>query len=64
MAAKSDGAGLARAASKETNNHKGGRSGGETCQLPGPVRSVKMNSTQGGGINRATRGTGAGKKEY
>lgn len=64
MAAKNDSAGLGRASSKEQNNHKGGRSGSETCQLPGPVRSVKNNGTSGGGINRPTRGTGAGKKEY
>ena len=62
MAAKTDVAGLARI-KKEQNNHLQGRSGSETLILGGPVRSVKTNPTQSGGINRATKGTGAGKKE-
>ena len=53
--------GLQRVSNKERNSQSQGRSGGETKMLPGPVRSVKHNPTTGGGINRATRGTGAGK---
>lgn len=64
MAAKNDAAGLQRVSSMEKNNQPGGRSGSGTKELPGPVRSVKKNSTNGGGINRSTHGTGAGSKEY
>ena len=54
--AKSDNAGLARASRMEKNNYPQGRSGGETKILAGPVKSVKSNPTQGGGVNRATKG--------
>ena len=55
MAAKSDPGGLARVSSKEHNNYQQGRSGSGTKIMGGPVRSVKHNPTQGGGINRSTR---------
>ncbi len=55
MAAKTDSAGQDRASRLEKNNYPQGRSGGETKILPGPVKSVKSNPTQSGGINRATR---------
>lgn len=49
---------------RETNAFKQGRSGGRSPQMDGPVKSVKHNKTQSGGINRPTRGTGAGAKNY
>ncbi len=58
--------GLDRIGRMEKNNYKQGRSGSKVPLLKGPVpsgRDLGKNSTQGGGINRATRGTGAGKKE-
>ena len=54
--AKSDNEGLARASRMEKNNYPQGRSGGGTKILAGPVKSVKSNPTQGGGVNRATKG--------
>ena len=56
--------GLARVGSKEKDNHKQGRTGAETKKLMGNIRIQHHNPTQSGGINRATRGTGAGSKEY
>ncbi len=53
-----DPAGLARVSRKETNNQSQGRSGAETKKIGGVVGSVKHNPTQGGGINRATKGKG------
>ena len=55
---------------RETNNYQGGRSGSKVPLLPGPAakkaggRDMGANATRGGGINRATRGTGAGKRDY
>lgn len=49
---------------REKNAYEQGRSGGRSPELRGPVKSVKHNPTQSGGINRATRGTGAGKRTY
>lgn len=62
MSDKADG--LRRVASSEKNSQSQGRSGGGTKKLEGPVRSVHHNPVNSGGINRATKGTGAGKKEY
>jgi hypothetical protein len=53
-------AGLARVASKETSNQSQGRSGAETKKLGDVVGTVRHNPTHGGGINRATKGKGAG----
>jgi len=47
---------------KETNSYYGGKSGSKVPMLSGPVRSVKHNPQQSGGINRATKGTGMGAK--
>lgn len=52
--------GLARVASKEHSNQSQGRSGGETKKLGSVVGSVRHNPTNNGGINRATKGKGAG----
>jgi len=41
---------------KETNNQSGGKSGGATKQLSGPVKNVSKNPTKSGGIFRATKG--------
>lgn len=42
---------------KETNNYKQGRSGAGTHKIKGPaVGHTSGNKTQGGGINRATKG--------
>ena len=52
---------------RETNNYMQGRTGSKVPILRGPVptgRDLGRNATRGGGINRSTRGTGAGKKEY
>ena len=64
MARGSDNEGLARVSAKEKDNHKSGRFGSETKKLPGPVRIGVHNPTNQGGINRATRGSGAGKSDY
>ena len=53
-------AGLNRVSRKETNNQSQGRSGGETKRLGDVVGTVRHNPTSGGGINRATKGKGAG----
>lgn len=42
---------------KETNNQSQAKSGTATKKLPGPTKSVQHNSTQGGGIFRATKGS-------
>lgn len=47
----------------EKNNYTQGRSGGKSPIMPGPNRSFKHNPGKSGGINRATNGTGAGKKD-
>lgn len=47
----------------EHNNYKQGRSGGKSPIMPGPNRSFKHNPAAAGGINRAAKGTGAGKKD-
>ncbi|MCH7759852.1 hypothetical protein IIA15_00400 [candidate division TA06 bacterium] len=46
----------------EMNNHKQGRSGGETPTVPGPAYggSKSGNPTTSGGINRATKAKGGG----
>lgn len=64
MARGSDNEGLARVSAKERDNHKSGRSGGETKKLTGNIRIQHHNPTTSGGINRATRGSGAGKSDY
>jgi len=46
----------------EKDNYKQGRSGGKSPIMPGPNRSFKHNPQASGGINRATKGTGAGKR--
>lgn len=44
----------------EKNTYKEGRSGGETMKKAGPATGagIKHNPTNGGGINRATKGKG------
>ena len=64
MARGSDNEGLARVASKEKDNFKQGRSGSGTLKLQGNISIRHHNPVQSGGVNRPTRGTGAGKKEY
>lgn len=58
MARGSDPQGLDRVSRMEKNNQPQGRSGGETKKVGGVVGTLKHNPTQGGGINRATRGKG------
>ena len=58
MSDKSEG--LSRISSKESNNHKQGRSGGATPKKPGVTKAASQNRTQGGGINRPLKGLGAG----
>ena len=59
MARGSDPQGLDRVSRKETNNQSQGRSGAETKKMGDVVGTVRHNPTQGGGINRATKGKGA-----
>lgn len=57
--AEGDPGGLSRVSAKERNNQSGGRSGGESMKKPGPASTGGdrgKNPTQGGGINRPTRG--------
>lgn len=52
---------------RETNNYQQGRSGSKVPMLGGPAakgRDLGKNATRGGGINRSTKGVGAGKMEY
>ena len=52
---------------RETNNYQQGRTGAKDPLLPGPAakgRDLGKNSTRSGGINRATKGTGAGKMNH
>ena len=49
-----------RARFAETNNYQQGRSGSKAPALPGPAKRPKNNPLKGGGINRATKGTGGG----
>lgn len=59
--------GLDRVKARERNNYSGGRSGSKDPLLPGPAakgRDLGANKTTSGGINRPTKGVGAGKKEY
>ena len=46
----------------ERDNFKQGRSGGKSPIKPGPNRSFAHNPQAAGGINRAAKGAGAGKK--
>lgn len=42
---------------KEHNNHKQGRSGSGTKQIPGPAKGrTSGNKTKGGGVTKPTRG--------
>lgn len=53
--------------SKERNNYPGGRSGSKDPLMMGPATGkgdLGRNSTRSGGINRATKGTGAGAMNY
>lgn len=52
--------GLGRVSSKEKNNQQQGRSGSETKKVGDVVGTVRHNPTSGGGINRPTKGKGAG----
>jgi hypothetical protein len=52
-------AGLQRVSRLEKTNQPQGRSGGETHKKGDVVGTVRHNPTQGGGINRSTRGKGA-----
>ena len=52
--------GLERVSRKETNNQPQGRSGAETKKLGDVVGTIRHNPTSGGGINRPTKGKGAG----
>lgn len=45
---------------REKNNFHQGKAGGKDKILPGVVKGVRHNPTQGGGINRATRGSKVG----
>ncbi len=52
---------------RETNNYQQGRSGSKVPIMRGPAakgRDLGRNATRSGGINRATKGVGAGKMEY
>ena len=58
--------GLDRVRMKETNNYQQGRKGSKVPLLPGPAtkgRDQGKNPTRSGGINRATKGHGAGKAD-
>lgn len=55
--ANSDSAGIDRVKAKEQNTQRQAGSGGGPKKYDGPVpRSISTNPTQGGGINRATKG--------
>jgi len=69
MAYMGSGEGGRKARMKETNSYQQGRTGSKVPILTGPAaraargRDMGANATRSGGINRATRGTGAGKHE-
>lgn len=50
--------------SRERTNYYQGKSGSKDKILPGLVKSVRHNPQTGGGVNRAPKGLGVGKKEY
>lgn len=56
MASGPDSEGVARARRMEKNNYPQGKSGAMTKILPGTVGNIRTNPTQGGGINRSTKG--------
>lgn len=56
MATGAQGVPVRSIAELEENNHKSGRSGGETKKLAGPVKTPSTNPTKSGGIFRKPNG--------
>lgn len=54
----------AKGLSREKNNYYQGKTDSKFKIKPGVVGSVRHNAQERGGVNRAAKGVGQGKKEY